>query len=127
MIRTPLRQGWFEVTANAAQLASVGIYEWRIEGVGLYVGQSKRLKSRLREYPNNVRKLIAKAPYRKSKPDGFRVIHRHLSAAYESQAAVKFSVLEICARDLLNECERAWIKRRREEAAKGGPPVLNSN
>ena len=64
----PLRDGWFEVSADDIQLASAGIYEWRIEGVGIYIGQSKRLAGRLREYPNNVRKIIDGAPYRKGKP-----------------------------------------------------------
>ena len=121
-----LRDGWYAKQADPSQLASAGIYEWRIEGVGLYVGQSRRLASRLREYPNNVRKLIAKAPYRKGKPDGFRAIHKSLMDAHERKIAVAFSVLEICERGDLNAQERHWIKRRRQEEADGGLRVLNS-
>ena len=117
----------FKVDASSAQLASSGIYEWRIKGVGVYVGKSTRLAGRKREYPNNVRKLISGLPYRKGNPDGFRPAHRELARAYKCGTAVTFSVLETCAPKLLNERERFWIRRRRDEAAAGGSPVLNSN
>ncbi len=51
-----------------------GIYLWEIEGVGSYVGETRDLASRLREYPNNIRKLLLGLPYRKAKAVSFRRI-----------------------------------------------------
>jgi hypothetical protein len=120
-----LRNGWFESLADEAALGIAGVYEWRIDEVGLYVGKSKRLAAKLREYPNNVRKLLAGRPYRKSKPDDFRAVHRNLADAHEWSLSIRFAILETCEIEVLNGRERAWIKRRREEEAAGGPPVLN--
>ena len=104
-----------------------GIYEWRIERVGVYIGKSKRLTARLREYPNNVRKLVENLPYRRHNPKGFRAVHHHLKAALDRGQPVKLTVLENCSLELLNKQERFWIDLRRQEAASGGLPVLNSN
>ena len=57
------------VIPEGIDLGQPGIYAWDIEGVGTYIGQSKNLRSRVREYPNNIRKLAEALPYRKSKPD----------------------------------------------------------
>jgi hypothetical protein len=127
MDRGILRAGWFVVEASEAELVHAGIYEWEIANIGIYVGKSKNLTSRLREYPNNVRKLLAGAPYRLSNPGGFRIIHRSLADAHQQQISVKFRVLETCECDSLNERERYWIAHRRASAAAGGLCVLNSN
>ena len=89
-----------------------GIYEWRIEGVGSYVGKSKGLTRRLREYPNNVRKLLSGLPYRRGKPDRFRRIHHELRAAMESGRRVTVTIIENCSVDEINERERYWIVQR---------------
>lgn len=118
---------WWSLDVSlGCDMASAGIYEWRLDGFGVYVGQSKRLVSRIREYPNNVRKLIAEAPYRAGKPYSYREIHHHLRQACDSGAAVSVTVLENCDPADLNTRERYWIARRRDEAARGGPQVLNS-
>jgi hypothetical protein len=89
-----------------------GIYEWRIEGAGCYIGKSKRLRARLREYPNNLRKMIAGLPYRAGKPEAFRRVHHELHAALAAGRSVTLTVLENCDAGALSERERFWIARR---------------
>lgn len=120
-----LRDDWFRNLADDASLALSGIYEWRIEGVGLYVGKSKDLASRLREYPNNVRKLLAGEPYRKSKPDKFRLIHAH-SPTRTIDVSPSASQ---CWRRARSRHSTSVSGRGSSAGAKrlprGGPPVLN--
>ncbi|MGV3553631.1 MAG: hypothetical protein ACO1OD_00065 [Croceibacterium sp.] len=104
-----------------------GIYEWRIGQFAVYVGKSKRLRSRIREYPNNVQKLINEAPYRLTNPDGFGEIHRYLHEASLQGYRATVTVLENCEEPELNARERYWIELRRKEARDGGPRVLNGD
>ena len=126
-----LRQGWFEAIVANTELPEAGIYEWRIEcparGVSIYVGKSKKLRSRLREYKNNIRKLLSKAGYRKSNPNGFREIHRELYRAYEADIIVRYRILQAATHGSLNELEQVWIRQRRTEADSGGFKFLNSD
>jgi hypothetical protein len=102
------------------------IYEWRLSDESLYVGKAALPKRRLREYPNNVRKLIAGEAYRKGKPTSYRAVHHELRSAHDRVLTVTFTVLENCDNGDLNERERYWIAKRRAEAAIGGPRVLNA-
>lgn len=122
-----LRVDWWKQNIGPdIDLTQPGIYEWQIEGVGVYIGQSKRLRQRIREYPNNVSKLLRGAPYRKSKLTAYRAIHHELKRAYEDLNLVSVTVLENCNISELNERERHWIAVRRFEASQGGPAVLNA-
>lgn len=112
---------------DGTSLDRPGIYEWRLSGIGIYVGKSVRLPARIREYPNNVRKMIAGAPYRRNKPANYRDIHHHLRQAHDTAAAVTVAILENCNSSELNQRERYWIERRRQEQAIGGPRVLNAS
>jgi hypothetical protein len=89
-----------------------GIYEWRIEGVGSYIGKSRHLRRRLREYPNNIRKLQLGLPYRKHKPTEFRLVHHELHRAHVEGRRIVLSVIENCASDTLADRERHWITLR---------------
>jgi hypothetical protein len=122
-----LRRGWYTQEIRAADLPLAGIYLWTIVGVGVYIGQARQLQSRVRQYPNNVRKLLANLPYRKAKPYNYRDIHRELAKAHTDEISVTVSVLETCHPSALNKRERYWIDRLRAEAERGGPRVLNSN
>lgn len=93
-------------------LAQPGIYEWRIYGVGSYIGKSRRLESRLREYPNNLRKMLAGLPYRAGNPEGYRHVHHALRAAILGRQAITLTVLENCEVADLNGRERHWIELR---------------
>lgn len=88
-----------------------GIYRWEIAGVGSYVGKSRNLARRLREYPNNIRKLMLGLPYRKGKPDGFRGIHRELARALDRGASIQCSVIELCPSEQLSDRETHWIEQ----------------
>ena len=98
--------------AEGIDLDRAGIYQWTIDGIGTYVGQSRRIRKRLVEYPNNVRKLVLGLPYRKGKPDAFRHIHRQLAEARAGRLKVTFAVIENCSGDELNARERHWIALR---------------
>jgi hypothetical protein len=120
-----MRKGWYQVAITPdVDRHDAGIYEWRIEGVGVYIGQSKRLLSRLQNYPNNVRKILAGLPWRKGSARDFRVVHHRLREAHDENASVTFTFLENCPIELLNERERFWINRRRAEAESSRLPVL---
>jgi len=121
-----LRECWFVFPNCREEIDKSGIYEWKIVGHGIYVGKSTKISRRMREYPNNIRKLATNSPYRKNNPDGFRAIHRALYKAYCENRLVEFKVLENCDRILLNERERFWIYKRTAEAASEGFELLNS-
>lgn len=87
-----------------------GIYPWEIEGAGRYVGKATRPRGRFNEHSNNVRKIAEGRPYRRSKPDEFRRIHRALAQAHIDGRAMTYSVVETCeAGTVLLERERHWI------------------
>ena len=60
-----------------------GIYIFFIEGGEVYVGKYEDPYRFKTTYPERVRRLIANEPYKESKPDGFRRIHRALAKAVE--------------------------------------------
>ncbi len=121
-----LREGWYLREIEAAlDLDQPGIYEWRIDGVGVYIGKALRLKSRLRAYPNNVRRMLQGLHWHGDATRDYRPIHHALRDAHDSQALVVVRVLELCSPEARNEREQYWIRLRRQEAAAGGPKVLN--
>lgn len=121
-----LRHGWYvREIEETLDLDLPGIYEWRIDGVGVYVGKALRLKSRLRAYPNNVRRMLQGLHWHGDPTRNYRSIHHALRDAHEAGTLVVVRVLEACASEARNEREQYWIKLRREEAAAGGPKVLN--
>lgn len=75
------------------------IYMWEIvdtEGVPIYryVGKSQKGARRpLTHYSRNVRRLLAGKAYRRSKPDGFRYVHRALAYAVTHSFAIRLSFL----------------------------------
>jgi hypothetical protein len=106
----PSPQHWFSIrTAEKIDINLPAVYVWTIEGVGCYVGKSRRLRARLREYDNNVRKILAGHPYRKGKSDGWRRVHLELAAARLAGLSVTLEVVETCGLDELNARERHWI------------------
>ena len=124
---TVYREDWWESDIpEGIDLDLPGIYEWSIGDECLYIGKSVRLRGRIREYPNNVRKLIAGESYRKSKPTSYREVHHELRSAHDGMIAVRVTVLENCDRSDLNQREQYWIAIRRAEAANGGPRVVNA-
>lgn len=107
-------------------LEKPGIYEWRIEGVGAYVGKALTLRKRIRAYPNNVRRMLKGLHWHGDPTREYRPIHKALHAAHIAGTPVQISVLESCESSNRAAREQYWIKRRRSEAATGGLPVLNA-
>jgi hypothetical protein len=122
-----LRPDWYRRSIDATlNLDQPGIYEWRIEGVGIYIGKALRLKRRLAHYPNNVRRLIQGLPWHGNPAKDYRAIHHALRDTHEEKILVSVTVLEVCTREARSEREQYWIKLRRLEQASGGPKVLNA-
>jgi hypothetical protein len=126
-MRTKLRPNWYVPPDEALfDLDRPGIYEWRIAGVGIYVGKAKALRRRLRDYPNNVRRIVDGLAWHGNPKKNYRQIHHALRDAYEAGLRISVVVLEVCHPDARAERERYWIERRRKEQENGGPKVLNS-
>ena len=122
-----LRETWYvRHIGPDLDLDQPGIYEWRIEGVGVYVGKALRLKKRLTAYPNNVRRILQGLHWHGDPTRDYRAIHHALRNAHEAQIPVTVTVLEICASEGRSAREQHWIKLRRSEEAAGGPKVLNA-
>lgn len=82
------------------------IYVWRV-GADVYVGKSINGVGRaVREYHNNVRKMLAGQPYRKSKPDAWRRVHRRLHAAMLAGETITLELIPSTLEDLLKDEER---------------------
>ena len=120
---------WFrEILVAGVDPSVPGLYEWRIEGVGCYIGQYTRATRPRREYAMNVGRIRAGKPYRKSKPESFRAVHRRLAEAALCGKVVTLRIIEnVPDKADRNRREREVIADRRREAATGGLPVLNAN
>jgi len=123
-----LHPDWYsEILVEGVRDDLPGIYEWRIEGVGCYIGQYTRKSRPKREYGLNIRKLRTDRPYRKGNKNGFRQIHLALHRAILDHRAITLSLLENhAAKCDRNRRERELIAQRRSEAGNGGLPLLNS-
>lgn len=126
-MRDGIRADWWSVeTPKGHCLDRPGIYEWRIGERFVYIGKSKALARRIREYPNNVRKLIAEQAYRKANPNAYRPVHIELRLAHDALTPVVVAILENCEVSALSERERHWIAWRKNEDLLGGRKVLNA-
>ncbi|GAB7536947.1 hypothetical protein [Burkholderia sp. 3C] len=94
------------------------LYKWEIHnpktGVVLarYIGKAVRGSRRpLHHYERNVRRLIAGLPYRRSKPNGFRRIHRALAEAVYGGNLITLTLLRnVLPDEDINEAERLAIR-----------------
>jgi hypothetical protein len=51
---------WFDfVVADGVDRNQPGIYEWNIEGVGIYIGKYNSIRRPMREYVLNVERVLA--------------------------------------------------------------------
>ena len=127
-MKIKLRPDWYSKAFDEGYDTScAGVYEWRIEHTGLYIGKAKVLRKRVRNYPNNVRRMLEGLPWHGNPSRDYRPIHYALRKAYDDGLVVSVSILETCDPSIRAERERYWINLRREEALEGGLPVLNSN
>ena len=100
------------VVADGVDLTRPGIYEWRIEGVGTYIGKYKSISRPQRAYARNVANLLAGRPYRKTKPDRFRAIHHALAEAVRRRCFVTLTILENAPPWEIDDRERKLIAER---------------
>ena len=90
----------FRFEPNGVNPEAALIYRWEIFGpdsarLVCYVGKSKNGARRpLRDYKRNVLRLLAGQPYRKSKPDEFRAIHRLMANAVQQQQTLVLTLLK---------------------------------
>lgn len=98
-----------------------GIYVWTVPSVGEYVGKSDCPARRLKHYPRNVFRLLRNLPYRYSKPDAYRLIHRALAYAARKGICTSVRVIENCPVADLDKREWHWIIKR--GTLNGGSPV----
>jgi len=115
-----------QILGASFDLNAPGIYQWEIEGVGIYVGKALKLRSRIRAYPNNVRRMVAGLHWHGDPSKEFRPIHKHLREAHDNGTKVIVKVLENCHRDTRAEREQHWISQRLVEYRNGGPRLLNA-
>ncbi|PBB67404.1 hypothetical protein CK228_16410 [Mesorhizobium sp. WSM4312] len=108
-----LKPGWYNyIVAETVDEALPGIYEWRIDGVGTYIGKYTSIRRPKVEYSNNVLKILNGWPYRPQKPDSFRRIHRELVAAHREGRGITLTILENVEPSLLTKRERELIAER---------------
>ena len=104
---------WCTVTLPPTiDAAKPGLYEWRIEGVGCYIGQYRRIARPTKEYARNVVRLLNGKPYRKGKPGGFRRIHRELERAHRQGRRIDLIIIENAQKPEINRRERELIRER---------------
>ena len=111
-IRHPTDHWHTTVLAEGVIPEEPGIYEWRIEGVGTYIGKYGRIRRPTKEYGRNVARLLSGRPYRTGKPDGYRAIHYALAEAVRVGRPIILTILENVAPDRINQREQELIRER---------------
>ena len=108
-----LPNDWFScIIELGVDTSKPGIYQWEIDGAGIYIGKYTHFSRPIREYERNVLKMLTGRPYRPKKPDAWRRIHRELYAALTDGRAIKLTILENCSSEQLAIRERQLIAER---------------
>lgn len=90
-----LPTGWCKVVVPVGVDPQLpGIYQWSVEGVGVYVGKYKYPSRPLVEYERNLMKIMEGRPYKALKPEGFRPIHLALYEAIQSGKLITLTIIE---------------------------------
>lgn len=101
----------FEFDGNGVEEGLPLLYLWEIGGLR-YIGKASRGSRRpLKHYSRNVRRLLAGLPYRRSKPEGFRNVHRALHAAVLQSLPIKLVLLKNVELARINEEEQVAIRQ----------------
>lgn len=108
----------FELIRSDVDQGKPLIYMWEIHDssevlFGRYVGKAIGGAERpLRHYKRNVDRLLAGEPYRKSNPDGYRLIHRALAEAVRRDFSISLTFLcNVLEREDINQVESEQIKK----------------
>ncbi|MBU2935989.1 MULTISPECIES: hypothetical protein [Pacificibacter] len=97
------------IVADGVSIDLPGIYAWKIDGIGIYVGKYTRKSRPLREYNKNVRHLLNGEMYRPQNPTGFRRVHHALARAVTDGLRIELHILENCSPENLNAREQHLI------------------
>lgn len=97
---------------NGSSATGLACYEWKIDGVCTYIGKYRSISRPKRAYSLNVARLLNNRPYRKSKPDQYRRIHRELAEAVNHGRQVTLTILENPPQHMINRPERELIEER---------------
>jgi hypothetical protein len=108
----------FHLETNGTAGTQPLLYMWEIHDAqtgelrGRYVGKAVRGSRRpCSHYARNVRRLLARWPYRKGNPDGFRKVHRALAVAVLKGDRITLTLLRNVADDEdINDAERTTIQ-----------------
>jgi hypothetical protein len=88
-------ENWYTyVVADGVNLALPGIYEWKIKGVGSYIGKYTYISRPTKGYSRGVGRLLNNRPYRPLDPYGFRDIHYDLGEAHLEKRQIWLIILE---------------------------------
>lgn len=116
----------YSFETNGIDEGSPLIYCWEIDDGGgeieyRYVGKSINGSHRPRTaYRLNVNRLLAGKPYRKGKPDGFRVVHRRLADATKNGHSITLRLLSnVAGGEDIFEQERYWQRILEVEPTEG--------
>jgi hypothetical protein len=108
-----LPRSWYAYRVNdGVDEKQSGLYEWKIEGRGSYIGKYKRITRPTKEYGRNVTKILEKRPYRSGNRDGFRRIHHELAEAHRDGRKIILIILENPRESEINRRERELIAER---------------
>jgi hypothetical protein len=100
-VRVVLPEGWCDyVLLDGVTEEKSGIYEWYIDDVGSYIGKYKKIKRPRKEYKRNVQRILNGMPYRLSRPNRFRRIHRELEKAWRDGRKITLTILENVENDI---------------------------
>lgn len=98
---------WYRLSIlEGVNTSRPGIYEWRIEGAGSYIGRYSFSSRAFGDYARHVRDQHRGGIYKPSNPDGWRRIHRELYAAVLDGREIELIFVENCSLDQLNARER---------------------
>ena len=104
---------WYRLSiSEGVNLDLPGIYEWRIEGAGSYIGRYTYSSRPFGDYARHVRDQFAGGIYKPKQPDGWRRIHRELYAALLDGRVIELIFVENCALGDLNARETFHRKQR---------------
>lgn len=112
---------WYcEIVADGVCTEKPGIYQWEIEGAGVYIGRYTKIGRPRHEYRRNVERILRKEPshHRDGK---FRCVHRALVAAVNEKRCKILTILANAEPRDPNRDEQKYIHS--ERANLNGPGV----
>lgn len=125
--RIQLPEDWYTlIEIEGVDCTKSGLYEWKIEGVGSYIGKYTHINRPKKHYTRNVTNLLNNKPYRKNSAV-FRRIHHELAEAWRNQKQITLTILENCSREEINSREQALIKGRGKLNGKRLPTGFGQN